>query len=801
MRISTIWSIWAGVIATIALFFWLSLHNYLLFHTAIEIFSAVVAGCVFILTLTLVDTSLPAFFVIIGCGQGIVTVFTLLHMATYKGMGIIGAGDANLPTQLWIATRLVDTGALFVGVLMIGKTVGLRLVMGTFAAIAGVLLASLFIWPVFPDCFIEGMGLTPFKVAMEYAMIGVLTWSVWRLYSRRDFFSAAVLRRLRGAYVLNIVAGMTFTLYTDVYGLTNVLGHLTIFVSYLLIADALVRHMVREPQAIWFRDLYTSEVKFRSLTESSPDYIMRFDRQFRHTYVNPAGLKVAGRTADEMIGKTQKESGFAEDLCIFWQEKIQQVFDTAEPYCTEFEWDSPGGVVVLDWRLMPEFDADAQVVSVLSVSRDITERKQIDAAQRRSAEIKDVLREIAEAAVLAISMDELYATVHRLVERVLPVKVIYIALLDEAAGEIVVPYCVDETNAVPRQRRVGKGVTEYTMRMGRAMHVSPAEFDRLYASGEITQKVMHINDWLEAPLVDSRGVIFGVIALNSLEVTQSFQAEDVKVLSIIAAQVSMAIERKRTENELALLCQKLEEASHAKSRFIANMSHELRTPLNAIIGFSEVLKDKLFGPLNKKQDKYVENVLVSAQHLLSLITDILDMSKVEAGKMELERSRIDIKEICQDSVALFRDKATMRKVRLSFTADATIDGVSMFADGRRIKQILYNLIDNGIKYNKPGGSISVTVKKVNRGSNPSAIQIVVEDTGIGITCEGLAMLFLPFSQLSRTQTELTEGTGLGLALTKLLVELHGGEIYVESEFGKGSRFIVLIPMQEEQACS
>jgi len=258
-------------------------------------------------------------------------------------------------------------------------------------------------------------------------------------------------------------------------------------------------------------------------------------------------------------------------------------------------------------------------------------------------------------------------------------------------------------------------------------------------------------------------------------------------------------DRKQAEKELAELCEKLAEASRAKSRFLANMSHELRTPLNAIIGFSEVLKDKLFGPLNTRQDKYVENVLVSAQYLLSLVTDVLDMSKAEAGKMELEKSRIDINEICRDSIAFFRDKATKRRVYLSFIPEAAMDDVTVFADGRRIKQILYNLIDNGIKYNKPNGSLSVTVKKINGESQQPVLQIVVEDTGIGISNENLAQLFKPFGQLFRTHTELTEGTGLGLALAKHLVELHGGEIHVESEFGKGSRFIVLIPMQGEQA--
>ena len=153
--------------------------------------------------------------------------------------------------------------------------------------------------------------------------------------------------------------------------------------------------------------------------------------------------------------------------------------------------------------------------------------------------------------------------------------------------------------------------------------------------------------------------------------------------------------------------------------------------------------------------------------------------------MELERSGINIKKVCQGSIDMLRDKARKRKVRLSLASDETVDDVILFADDRKIRQILYNLIDNGIKYNKPGGSLTITIEKIVMGAEPSTIRIMVEDTGIGITGAELSLLFKPFSQLHVNHTEPTEGTGLGLALTKHLIELHGGEIYVESEPGKG----------------
>jgi PAS domain S-box-containing protein len=268
----------------------------------------------------------------------------------------------------------------------------------------------------------------------------------------------------------------------------------------------------------------------------------------------------------------------------------------------------------------------------------------------------------------------------------------------------------------------------------------------------------------------------------------------------LRAAVSDITEPKRIEMELASANLRIEEASKAKTVFLANMSHELRTPLNSIIGFSEVLQDKLFGPLNEKQDTFVANILNSGRHLLSLISDILDISKVEASKMELDLVGVNLAELCQGTVAMFSEKARKQQIKITYAIDSGLEGVPVIADGRKIKQILYNLVDNGIKFNRPQGSVTITVQKASSTIHPTSVQIVVEDSGIGIAAEDQAKLFLPFSQLSQSYYDKqTDGTGLGLALTKHLVELHGGEIVLKSEFGKGSRFIVLLPLGPEKS--
>ncbi len=275
-------------------------------------------------------------------------------------------------------------------------------------------------------------------------------------------------------------------------------------------------------------------------------------------------------------------------------------------------------------------------------------------------------------------------------------------------------------------------------------------------------------------------------------------AQDAEGKSLVRAVVTDITDTKIAEDELAAANFRIEEASKAKSIFLANMSHELRTPLNSIIGFSEVLQDQLFGPLNAKQSSFVENIMNSGRHLLSLINDILDISKVEARKMELELDSINLADICKGTVAAFSEKARKQQVSLSYEFDAGMNGMVVVADGRKIKQILYNLVDNAIKFNRPQGSVILRVRKVSGISKPSELQIVVEDTGIGIAEEDRVKLFLPFSQLAQSYYDRqTGGTGLGLALTKHLVELHGGTIELQSEPGKGCLFTILMPMNQE----
>ena len=253
---------------------------------------------------------------------------------------------------------------------------------------------------------------------------------------------------------------------------------------------------------------------------------------------------------------------------------------------------------------------------------------------------------------------------------------------------------------------------------------------------------------------------------------------------------AMNEELQAQQQELGQSNRRLEEMSRAKSDFLANMSHELRTPLSSIIGFSEVLQDQMFGTVNEKQAEYVGHILTSGQHLLSLINDILDLAKVESGNMELELNRFPLKGLLTASLTIVKEKAMKHGISLELDLAPEADR-EILADSRKLKQILYNLLSNAVKFTPQGGTVTVAARLVPEGGD--CLEIGVTDTGIGIREEDMARLFQPFSQLESAFDKRYEGTGLGLALTKRLVTLHGGAIQVESRVGEGSRFVFTIP--------
>src|SRR5712692_2203474 len=283
------------------------------------------------------------------------------------------------------------------------------------------------------------------------------------------------------------------------------------------------------------------------------------------------------------------------------------------------------------------------------------------------------------------------------------------------------------------------------------------------------------------------GRALGSIVLRRMEV-RAFSEKQIALPEVFADQAAIAIENVRLFKEIQEKSGQLEVASRHKSEFLANMSHELRTPLNSIIGFSEVLSERMFGEVNEKQADYIKDIHESGRHLLSLINDILDLSKIEAGKMELELSDFDLPAALENAMTLLEERAQRHGIALKLEINPDLG--TFRADERKFKQIMLNLLSNAVKFTPGGGSVAVTAKP-----NGTIVEISVSDTGAGIALEDQESLFEEFKQLGPDRARKAEGTGLGLALTKRFVELHGGTIQVKSAPGKGSTFSFTLPIR------
>jgi signal transduction histidine kinase len=321
--------------------------------------------------------------------------------------------------------------------------------------------------------------------------------------------------------------------------------------------------------------------------------------------------------------------------------------------------------------------------------------------------------------------------------------------------------------------------------VGRAlMSRQPVHIEDVTTEPGYRWKDIGVRTAMAVPMIREGTPVGAIVALRVLR--NPFTQKQIDFVTTFADQAGIAVENVRLFNEIQTKSRELELANRHKSEFLANVSHELRTPLNAIIGFSEVLRERMFGEINDKQAEYLDDIHSSGKHLLSLINDILNLSKIEAGRMDLDLSRFDMREALQSAVTLVRERATRQNVSLIVNVDPGVG--EWVGDERKFKQIMLNLLSNAVKFTPEGGSVTIQTRAVDE-----AMEIGISDTGIGIAADHLGMIFEEFRQVGTDHVRKSEGTGLGLALTKRFIELHGGKITVESELGKGSTFTVRLP--------
>ena len=436
-----------------------------------------------------------------------------------------------------------------------------------------------------------------------------------------------------------------------------------------------------------------------------------------------------------------------------------------------------------------------QAVIAIENARLLTELQARTQELTRSVDELTALGEVSRALSSTLDLETVLQTIVTRANQIAGTAGCTIWEYDEAREEfrLRVSHYPDEKDAAILQTpdrvttiRKGQGVTTQVVDGRQPVQIRDIAAEGAYES-PIRRPLIEAGHraLLGVPLLSEDEVI-GVLAVTR-KTPGEFEPEIVRLLTTFATQSALAIQNARLFLEIEDKSQQLEAASQHKSEFLANMSHELRTPLNAIIGFSEVLAEGMFGEINDKQAEYLRDILESGRHLLSLINDILDLSKIEAGRMELEAADFDLPGAIDNALTLVRERSGRRGIALGCAIDERVGLIR--ADERKVKQVLLNLLSNALKFTPEGGRIDVRAA-VNEGM----AEVSVADTGVGIAPEDQDAVFEEFRQVG-TADKKVEGTGLGLALSRKFIELHGGRIWVKSQVGQGSTFTFTLPVR------
>jgi signal transduction histidine kinase len=426
------------------------------------------------------------------------------------------------------------------------------------------------------------------------------------------------------------------------------------------------------------------------------------------------------------------------------------------------------------------------------------------------------LTNIGKTISLRFTTDQLLMVIYTECKKIVDCSLFTIALLDESTNELSFELDVREEVFLPKDRMpVGEGLNSWVVEHHQPLLIGSVAEEQRYGVKAVKDS-KPTESWLGVPMI-ARDRVIGVISVESYR-KSAFSQEDLILLTAIANQAAVAIENAHLYKDLEGLTYALEQrvmertnelretnlrlmaADRSKNQFLANMSHELRTPLNSIIGFSSVLLESTRQIIAPRLYKFLENIHTAGNHLLELINDILDLSKIEAGKMELRADVFDLRETIAAVERVMKGFAAEANVRIHAKIDADVPRVRL--DEGRLKQILFNLLSNAVKFSPQGGPVDIEVARISKNLSPisvDAIRIDVRDSGIGIAPDELQRIFHEFYQTEEGRRARRGGTGLGLSLTRNFVELHHGTIEVRSAPGEGSCFTLYLPVDYDEA--
>jgi PAS domain S-box-containing protein len=533
-----------------------------------------------------------------------------------------------------------------------------------------------------------------------------------------------------------------------------------------------------------------SEAQFRELFEKARDSISLISSDARFIAVNPGFEAMSGFTASEWIGKS-----FAE---MIHEEDVPRVLDYFEK--------------LLHSKAIPNFELrfltrsgeyrfaevsastrfrHGEVVGVTAIARDVTERMRAQEQIQLQLKRISALREINLAATSTLDLRSVLNVLVETIQRLLPYSALLIWLKDYETGELKRAACwnLDEKEWMGRDLPGIPKLVRAAMEKRKAIVAADVQSDSRTLDRDFYRRNGLIS-YLGVPLV-AKDEALGVLVFLT-RVAHEFNDDEVAFLSSVASQAAAAIQNSQLYEKIQKQAQELEKVNKLQADFAAMIAHDLRSPLSNIMGITEMMHDGLFGPPSEEQKNWLDRMRNNAKNLVQLVSDFLDVSKLDSGRIELHRSVTDIVELARNIVVNYLPVAASRNIALTCEADDTLPPLDV--DLRRLDQVLTNLLSNALKFTGPAGTVTIRVRK----EIGAAVRIEVEDSGVGIPRSEIPNLFQKYRQAGSARVASQDGTGLGLVICKMIIEAHGGKIWVESEEGKGTKLSFTLPACSEQ---
>jgi PAS domain S-box-containing protein len=798
----------APLLGIMTVLYVVSLFNYLLFHSLVELISVVVASGIFILAWHSRKITKDHYLLFIGISYLFVGGIDMVHALSYKGMGVFQGYGANLPTQLWIAARYMEGLCLLAAPMFLKFRFRPSLLLSLFFILVSILLWTIFSG-VFPDCFLEGIGLTPFKKNSEYLISCLLIIAGAVLYKKRSSFDPYIFKLLTFSIFFTILSELAFTFYISVFGVSNLLGHFFKLISFYLIYKAIIEKGLREPHEILFRDLQKSEDRYRSLfdnllegfayhkiivdTENRPvDYVF--------LQVNEAFERITGLKQRAVIGRkvTEVLPGIRSDSTFDWIGEYGKIALHGGELKTE-QFSPPLG----KWFSVSAYCPYPGYF--VAVFEDITHRKEAEAIREKHLNRLQLLIEVANKILAADSQKTMLSAIVTAARELIGAKLAAIfhdfTETSFRIGAVVGDKGDHTTCPEGIYKFTGGGLIGDLLDGQVSLRLTREAFSSY--SGPIGLPPNHIplSDVLGARLSGEDGLARGVVLISGKN-SGDFSEDDEILLTQLASLGTLGLrlieardeaEQRAREAEdgreqLKVLTRELERSNKDLEEFAYIASHDLQEPLRSVAGFLQLLNRRYRGQLDSKAGEFIDFALSGAFHMENLLRDLLLFSRVGYEKQGMEP--VHLHEVLKQALT------NLQKAIDESGAECISDPLpEINAVNSQIVQLFQNLIGNAIKFRgekKP--IIRISVKRRER-----EWVIAVKDNGIGIDSKQRDRIFLIFQRLHRKGEY--PGTGVGLAVCKKIVERHGGRIWVESEPHRETTFFFTLPVSTENNSS